>query len=325
MASESGITGHLPYGVFMRFAFLILICLPTVVLAQVLSQPDASELIGRESVLNNKCRDGAGGESKTMKACEQREALVQQLIQGGWCYGDANQAMYLRYWKACGIARAAQLTELESASGVKYSGGLSDALENNQDKGLDWFKNKAFELDRAFVITMCIRGVCYLRAENGSLVVAMYQEAGDYNGRLLQGQFVRVVGTDATGTIAIARLATDQKFTQKPLSLSAKDSSSEEVAGSFDDLIKDRAAEEWVRPASARKDMKVVLQIAMAPDGTIGSVEVGKTSGDIPFDRSAVAAVKSIHRLTEMQGLKPSDFAPYRLFEMTFTMDDFRE
>jgi colicin import membrane protein len=49
---------------------------------------------------------------------------------------------------------------------------------------------------------------------------------------------------------------------------------------------------------------------------------VAKSSGDGPFDASAVAAVKNIGRLTEMQGMKPSDFAPYRSFKMTFTPED---
>lgn len=66
----------------------------------------------------------------------------------------------------------------------------------------------------------------------------------------------------------------------------------------------------------------VTLQIGMLPDGTIASVSIAKSSGDGPFDSSAVAAVKNIGRLTEMQGLKPADFAPYRSFKMTFTPGD---
>jgi colicin import membrane protein len=68
--------------------------------------------------------------------------------------------------------------------------------------------------------------------------------------------------------------------------------------------------------------MKVILQIIMLPDGTISGVSVAHSSGDAPFDSSAVAAVNNIGRLTEMQGLKPADFAPYRSFKMTFTPED---
>lgn len=100
------------------------------------------------------------------------------------------------------------------------------------------------------------------------------------------------------------------------------DEQGDQVAGDFDDLIRMRAAEGWARPPSARKGMTVVLQINMLPDGTITSVGVSRSSGDGPFDSSAVAAVKNIGRLTEMQGLKPNEFNPYRSFKMTFTPED---
>jgi len=117
---------------------------------------------------------------------------------------------------------------------------------------------------------------------------------------------------------ALADLLSDTPQRQQALA----DEQGDETAGSFDDLIRSRAAEGWARPPSARKGMTVVLQIGMLPDGTVTTVTVAKSSGDGPFDASAVAAVKNIGRLTEMQGMKPSDFAPYRSFKMTFTPED---
>jgi colicin import membrane protein len=117
---------------------------------------------------------------------------------------------------------------------------------------------------------------------------------------------------------ALADLLSDKPERQQALA----DERGDETAGNFDDLIRSRAAEGWTRPPSARKGMTVVLQIGMLPDGTVTSVSVSKSSGDGQFDSSAVAAVKNIGRLTEMQGLKPSDFAPYRSFKMTFTPED---
>ena len=117
---------------------------------------------------------------------------------------------------------------------------------------------------------------------------------------------------------ALADLLSDTPQRQQALA----DEQGDEVAGSYDDLIRARAAEGWARPPSARKGMTVVLQIGMLPDGTVTSVSVSKSSGDGPFDASAVAAVKNIGRLTEMQGMKPGDFAPYRSFKMTFTPED---
>ncbi|GAB7532356.1 hypothetical protein PS3A_47710 [Pseudomonas sp. 3A(2025)] len=117
---------------------------------------------------------------------------------------------------------------------------------------------------------------------------------------------------------ALADLLSDKPERQQALA----DEVGNETAGSFDDLIRLRASEGWARPPSARKGMAVVLQIGMLPDGTVTSVKIIKASGDGPFDSSAVAAVKNIGRLTEMQGLKPAEFAPYRSFKMTFTPED---
>ncbi|QCI14191.1 cell envelope integrity protein TolA [Pseudomonas putida] len=117
---------------------------------------------------------------------------------------------------------------------------------------------------------------------------------------------------------ALAELLSDTTERQQALA----DEQGDQVAGDFDDLIRMRAAEGWARPPSARKGMTVVLQINMLPDGTITNVSVSRSSGDGPFDSSAVAAVKNIGRLTEMQGLKPNEFNPYRSFKMTFTPED---
>ncbi|WP_397459415.1 TonB family protein [Pseudomonas asplenii] len=90
----------------------------------------------------------------------------------------------------------------------------------------------------------------------------------------------------------------------------------------IDDLIRSRVAEAWVRPPSARGRMMVLLKVDMSLDGEVTAVSVAKSSGDAPFDASVVAAARNIGRLTDMQGMKPSDLAPYRSFKMTFTPED---
>lgn len=95
-----------------------------------------------------------------------------------------------------------------------------------------------------------------------------------------------------------------------------------DMGAHFDELIKARSAEGWTRPPSARKGMVVELEIGMTPDGTIRSVSVAKTSGDVSFDTSAVAAVKNIGRLNEIRGLKQSDINRYQSFKMKFTPED---
>ena len=95
-----------------------------------------------------------------------------------------------------------------------------------------------------------------------------------------------------------------------------------DVGANFEDLIKSRAAEGWTRPPSIRKGLVVELEIGMMPDGTVRSVSIAKTSGDQPFDRSAVAAVKNIGRLTEMQHMKSPDVNKYQSFRMRFASED---
>ncbi|SDH96141.1 cell envelope integrity protein TolA [Pseudomonas panipatensis] len=117
---------------------------------------------------------------------------------------------------------------------------------------------------------------------------------------------------------ALAELLSDDTQRQQALA----DEQGNEVAGNFDDLIRSRVSEGWSRPPSARKGMSVTVQISMLPDGTITNATVVHSSGDKPFDNSAVSAVKNVGRITEMQGLSPKDFNPYRSFKMTFTPED---
>ncbi|MCJ0972637.1 cell envelope integrity protein TolA [Pseudomonas sp. PS1] len=117
---------------------------------------------------------------------------------------------------------------------------------------------------------------------------------------------------------ALAELLSEDTQRQQAMA----DTQGDQVAGDFDDLIRMRAAEGWTRPPSARNNMSVSLRVNMLPDGTITAVSVSRSSGDTPFDNSAVAAVKNIGRLTEMQGLSAQEFQPYRSFTMTFTPED---
>lgn len=225
------------------------------------------------------------------------------------------------------------LKALEDANNVSYWGGLSRAFASNQNQDLSWFKNKAFELDKEFAISMCGDGLCYIWESSGRLRVAVKQEQGDFNGRKLQGQFVRVVGTDSYGTLVVERLSTQKKIVKQPAKLlttapvpapppvSIKQEYPD-LAAHFDELIKARASEGWARPPSARQGMVVELEISINPDGTVTSVGVAKTSGDLAFDKSAVAAVRNVGRLNEMQEMKPSEINRFKSFKMKFTPED---
>ena len=127
----------------------------------------------------------------------------------------------------------------------------------------------------------------------------------------------RKANEDKKASVLAEELAADAQRQQ-----AKADTQGDQTAGDYDDLIRMRAAEGWSRPPGANSSMRVVLQINMLPDGTITNVSIASSSGNGPFDSSAVAAVRNIGRLVEMQGLSPADFNPYRSFKMTFTPED---
>lgn len=117
---------------------------------------------------------------------------------------------------------------------------------------------------------------------------------------------------------ALAELLADDTQHQQALA----DTQGDQVAGDYDDLIRKLVSQNWSRPPSARNGMSVTVQINMLPNGSITNATVSRSSGDAAFDSSAVTAVKNVGMITEMQGLSPSDFNPYRSFKMTFTPED---
>jgi len=118
---------------------------------------------------------------------------------------------------------------------------------------------------------------------------------------------------------ALAELLGDTTERQQALAQTQGD----QVAGSLDDLIIKLVSEQWQRPPSARNGMSVEVLIQMLPDGTIVNASVTRSSGDAPFDSSAVAAVKNVVRIPEMQQLDSATFnAMYRQRRMIFKPED---
>lgn len=95
------------------------------------------------------------------------------------------------------------------------------------------------------------------------------------------------------------------------------------VAGNLDDLIINLVSQQWRRPPSARNGMSVEVAIQMLPDGTITNATVTRSSGDAPFDSSAVAAVRNVGRIPEMQQLDRATFdRNYRQRRIIFKPED---
>ncbi len=100
----------------------------------------------------------------------------------------------------------------------------------------------------------------------------------------------------------------------------------DEVAASYDDVIRRYVSEQWRRPPTARNGMLVEVRISMLPSGDITDVVITRSSGDAGFDQSAVQAVRNVGRIPEMQQLSresPSTFDRlYRQRTLRFKPED---
>lgn len=118
---------------------------------------------------------------------------------------------------------------------------------------------------------------------------------------------------------ALAELLSDDTERQQALA----ETQGDQVAGSLDDLIVKLVSEQWRRPPSARNGMSVEVLIEMLPDGTITNASVSRSSGDAPFDSSAVQAVRNVGRIAEMQQLDRATFDRlYRQRRAVFKPED---
>lgn len=61
-------------------------------------------------------------------------------------------------------------------------------------------------------------------------------------------------------------------------------------------LIEQQVRQRWHKPLSAKSGMELWLTIRLLPTGEINSVELANSSGDHAFDRSALAAARSLRR-----------------------------
>ena len=100
----------------------------------------------------------------------------------------------------------------------------------------------------------------------------------------------------------------------------------DQVAASFDDVIRRYVSEQWRRPPTARNGMVVEVRISMLPSGDITDAVVVRSSGDAGFDQSAVQAVRNVGRIPEMQQLSRDDLATfnrmYRQRNLRFKPED---
>ena len=111
-----------------------------------------------------------------------------------------------------------------------------------------------------------------------------------------------------------ARLrAIEAQATQRTLREEARDieqSAAEQAAMTYAQAIRNAISREWTRPPSARNGMEARLMLHLAPTGELLSVELVRSSGNGPYDRSVERAIRKARRFDV-----PAD---RRLFEAEF-------
>ena len=66
--------------------------------------PDVASLIEKTEQLNDKCRGGSGDDPATMKACDARDALIEQIEAMNYCFGTEQQIQAEKRWQECAPA-----------------------------------------------------------------------------------------------------------------------------------------------------------------------------------------------------------------------------
>ncbi len=118
---------------------------------------------------------------------------------------------------------------------------------------------------------------------------------------------------------ALAELLSDDTGRQQALA----EAQGSQSSGNYDDLIVSLVSQQWRRPPSARNGMSVEVLIQMLPDGTITNARVTRSSGDVAFDNSAVAAVRNVGRIPELRKVDRATFdRTYRQRRMIFKPED---
>jgi len=82
----------------------------------------------------------------------------------------------------------------------------------------------------------------------------------------------------------------------------------EQTTANFDGLIAYLVSERWIIPASAVRGMQVEINIEIDTSGRIIRADVVKSSGNLSLDNSAIAAIKSLAIIEEVQNMSPQEF-----------------
>ncbi|MNP62798.1 Gram-negative bacterial tonB protein [compost metagenome] len=76
----------------------------------------------------------------------------------------------------------------------------------------------------------------------------------------------------------------------------------------IDGILGKRIGEQWHKPAGVAGNVEVEIHINMARDGKLDKMSITRSSGNQMFDRTALAALKSIGVVKEVAQLDDATF-----------------
>lgn len=129
-----------------------------------------------------------------------------------------------------------------------------------------------------------------------------------------------------------ARIAAEEKAKEEAAqeaaaAEAAKKQAAEEaqMVQSISSLINNRVTAAWIRPPSARNNMKTQLRIYFLPNGEVMNVQITRGSGDALFDQRAVDAVYKVRKIDELAEVDSYVFERnFRQVDLIFNPQDLR-
>lgn len=252
----------------------------------------------------------AGEAKKTSAPTHQVEQLETKKIeqQKQAAAKAAQQQKQAEAAKAAATKKAAD--EAAKAEAAKQAAIAKKKTEEEQKKKAEEAKKKAAEEAKKKAAEDAKKKAAEDAKKKAAADAAKKKQAAQ--------QAARKAAEDKKAQALAELLSNDTQYQQ-----AQADTVGDQVAGSLDDLLIKLVSEQWQRPPSARNGMSVEVLIQMLPDGTVSGASVARSSGDVPFDNSAVAAVKNVGRIPEMQQLDSATFnAMYRQRRMIFKPED---
>ncbi|QEY59349.1 cell envelope integrity protein TolA [Pseudomonas sp. C27(2019)] len=248
--------------------------------------------------------DAAARAAQSRKEAEQKAAEAQKKVQASKEEQAKKEAEKLKQ------AEAAKLKAAEDAK--------KKAAEDAKKKAADAAKQKAAEEAKKKAAAEAAKKKAADEAKKKAEADKKKRAAEEAAKQRKAQEAARKAAEDKKAGALAELLSEDTQYQQ-----AVADTQGSQVAGSLDDLIIRLVSEQWVRPPSARNGMAVTVVIEMLPDGTITNASVTQSSGDPAFDASAVAAVRNVGRIREMQQLDSKTFnALYRSRRAVFKPED---